>query len=86
MPVGRHFRHGQRIAAQMEIGEDPVGLQRIAIKRQAKTMTHHAVGPIAANQPVGLDDLFKPAFVADGRRERGRHLRLHCRSVSRGPA
>src|SRR5262249_29170016 len=67
MPVCGDFRGREWKCPQMNVGQNPVTWQCIAEKRQAETMSHGAVGTLAADQPLGLE---RPFAVLGGTQRR----------------
>jgi hypothetical protein len=70
MPVHGDFGFGVRIALEMDVGQDPVALQRGAGKRQPETVAHRGVRAVASGQPFRLERFQLAAGMTQGRRDR----------------
>jgi hypothetical protein len=60
VPVDGGFGVGDRIAAHVHVGEDPVAVHGLAREWRADRVAHEAVSPIAADDPIRRRLLFAP--------------------------
>jgi hypothetical protein len=57
-PVDGDVGIGERISLHMDVGQDPIAVQRFSGEGGCERVAHNAVRPVAPGQPIGVDSLF----------------------------